>query len=250
MKKIQVETVVFDYGNTLVFDPFENIVKNKLEDFKNILKKFGYKFSNKRVFEVWYNANKNINYPHITHFAQEKPIIIDALKKLNIKPSDMLSIASRFLTTYRKELEHVYRNDKRNKELKDTLNYLKNKGKTMAVLSDGRQFDVNNAVKWCGISKYFDLIVSSEKVGVEKPDKKAFEYVLNGLRKLPENTVYIGDNPMRDVEGAKKLGMKTILFIPPRKFRKQMPWRKYKVKISVEPDMIIKKFSDLKKVII
>jgi HAD superfamily hydrolase (TIGR01549 family) len=247
--KIQVEAVVFDYGNTLVLDPFEDILKNKIKDFQNVLRKFGYSFSKRKIFSCWNEANREINYPHITHFAQEEPIVVEALKKLNVKNKHINLISKKFLSIYRKEWKIIYKNSKRKKELKTVLSFLKSKGKVLAILSNGRKFDVENGTKWLGVYNYFDFIISSEEIGVEKPDKKAFEYILNKLNKQPEKVVYVGDDYSKDIVPTKKLGMKAILYIPPKKFRKSMPWRNYDTNISVEPDAKIKKLSDLMKII-
>jgi HAD superfamily hydrolase (TIGR01549 family) len=244
-----IEVVIFDYGNTLVFDPFEKILNRKIREFQATLKKFGYRIGKKKIFKSWCEANKNINYPHITHFAQEEPIIKEALKNLNVKSSHLPLLAKEFLKIYRKELKNVYKKDTRKKDLKSVLKYLKEKGKILGVISNGRQFDVNNAAKWYGIYGYFDFIITSEKVGVEKPNEKIFKHALSIVKKPPEKVVYVGDNPKKDIESAKKLGMKAILFVPPKKFRKEMPWRKYRIKISVKPDATIRKISQLKEII-
>jgi putative hydrolase of the HAD superfamily len=249
MGKIEAEAIIFDYGNTLIFDPFEKILNKKIRKFWTILRKFGYRISKRKIFKSWCEANKNVNYPHITHFAQEEPIIKEALKNLDVKSSHLPLLAKEFLRIYRKELENVYKKDTRKKELKRLLKYFKDRGKKLGVISNGRQFDVKNATKWYGIHRYFDFIIASEKVGVEKPNEKIFEYALNIVKKPPEKVVYIGDDPKKDIEPAKKLGMKAILFIPPKKFRKEMPWRKYKVKISVKPDAVIRKISQLKEIV-
>jgi len=252
MKKIQVKAVVFDYGNTITFDPLLNILKLKIFELQKILEKVGYKFKGREIINAWYKANEEVNYPHISHFAQEEPIIEEALKKLGVRKNDRSRLSKKLLLAYRKGYEEVYRKDPRKKEVKATLEHLKNKGKKLAVLSNGRKFDTETAMKLHEISEYFEFILSSEEVGVEKPDPLVFKTVIQRIGEKAEDIIYIGDDPVRDVQAAKKSGMKAALYTPPKKYRKSKPWRNYNVKIpkKYQPDAIVKKFSQLAKIII
>jgi FMN phosphatase YigB (HAD superfamily) len=71
---------------------------------------------------------------------------------------------------------------------------------------------------------------------------------LKKFEETPEKTIYIGDDPLKDVETPKKLGIKMILFVPPKKYQKPLPWRRYDIKPKVKPDLRIKKLAELKKI--
>lgn len=64
-----------------------------------------------------------------------------------------------------------------------------------------------------GINQFFNAIVVSEDTGWRKPHKRIFQEALRKLQVTAEETVYIGDSPLEDIEGAKVVGMKTI-FVP------------------------------------
>lgn len=64
-----------------------------------------------------------------------------------------------------------------------------------------------------GISQFFNAVVVSEEAGWRKPHKRIFQDVLRRLQVTAEETVYIGDSPLEDIEGAKAVGMKTV-FVP------------------------------------
>lgn len=49
-----------------------------------------------------------------------------------------------------------------------------------------------------GLSKWVDFLISSEEAGVEKPDKKIFEYAFKKLSCKPAEALLVGDNPARD----------------------------------------------------
>ena len=62
-----------------------------------------------------------------------------------------------------------------------------------------------------GIRSLFDVIVDSTLVGVTKPDPGIFWVALNTLEIAPHQGIYVGDNPYRDMAGAKAIGMPHIL---------------------------------------
>lgn len=61
------------------------------------------------------------------------------------------------------------------------------------------------------IDKFFNAIVISEAIGWRKPHGIIFKEVLRALNIKPEEAVLIGDSPTEDINGAKAVGMRTIL---------------------------------------
>ena len=71
---------------------------------------------------------------------------------------------------------------------------------------------VRIALEKIGIECYFDVIITSVEVGYEKPDKRIF---LKALRKLgveASEAVMVGNRISKDILGANKLSMKSILY--------------------------------------
>jgi putative hydrolase of the HAD superfamily len=68
--------------------------------------------------------------------------------------------------------------------------------------------------KWAalGLDSFFDAVVFSDSLGRAnwKPSTAPFESVLAQLETMPAESVYIGDNPLKDFLGARQLGMYTI----------------------------------------
>ena len=92
----------------------------------------------------------------------------------------------------------------------DTLSQLKSSGLTLAMISnsDGRIEDI---CKDLGLAGYFDFIIDSSKVGMEKPDKGIFNLALLRAKVKAEESAYIGDVYSIDVLGAQSVGMIPIL---------------------------------------
>ncbi len=50
----------------------------------------------------------------------------------------------------------------------------------------------------------------SEDIGWRKPHKRIFRAALERLHVEANETIFIGDSPVEDIEGAKEVGMKAI----------------------------------------
>ncbi|KGX86614.1 HAD family hydrolase [Pontibacillus litoralis] len=64
------------------------------------------------------------------------------------------------------------------------------------------------------IIDYFDTIVISSEVGVNKPNAEIFEIGLKNANVNAEECLYVGDNYYDDVIGSKKVNMKAALINP------------------------------------
>ncbi|MDR3625912.1 MAG: HAD family hydrolase [Ignavibacteriaceae bacterium] len=65
-------------------------------------------------------------------------------------------------------------------------------------------------LKSLSIDKYFDAIIDSTVVKVNKPDPNILQVALYWLNTIPANAIVIGDSYDRDIIPAKKIGCKTI----------------------------------------
>ena len=61
-----------------------------------------------------------------------------------------------------------------------------------------------------GINQFFNAVIVSETIGWRKPHKQIFQTALKRLHVTAEETIYVGDSPLEDIEGAKEAGMKTV----------------------------------------
>ncbi|MBR9678129.1 MAG: HAD-IA family hydrolase [Nanoarchaeota archaeon] len=62
-----------------------------------------------------------------------------------------------------------------------------------------------------GLNHYINTLVTSEETGSEKPNPIMFLLALNKLNILPKDAVFVGDNPIKDIEGGNSIGLDTIL---------------------------------------
>ena len=100
------------------------------------------------------------------------------------------------------------------KGAEELLCYLKNKGVQLAICTDLTTHIQHRKVRKLGLDQYINVIVTSEEVGVEKPNIKMFLTVLDKLKMSPDEVLYVGDSYERDMVGAKKCGMRTYWYNP------------------------------------
>jgi putative hydrolase of the HAD superfamily len=60
------------------------------------------------------------------------------------------------------------------------------------------------------IYHYFEKVITSESVGVKKPNPKVFNYALQIVKATPNECMMIGDNLEADIQGAINCGIKAI----------------------------------------
>jgi len=122
---------------------------------------------------------------------------------------------------------------------KRTLVALKEMGLKLAVVSDAPRNQAWHRLCILKLDDFFDVVVTYEDTHRRKPDPAPFRRALKALRMKPEDALMVGDWPERDMQGAKKLGMKTA-------FAKYGNTTGYKGKVA---DFTLNKITDLTKIV-
>lgn len=68
---------------------------------------------------------------------------------------------------------------------------------------------VHASLERFGLLTHLDTVVVSGDVGWAKPDARAFEHTIAAIGLPPEHLLYVGDDVVNDMEGAKAVGMAT-----------------------------------------
>jgi len=121
----------------------------------------------------------------------------------------------------------------------EVLETIKKGGYKIALVANVDSIDARNIMVTCGLEDYFDSIIISEEIGIEKPAREIFKAALKELKVKAENTIMVGNRIDTDIAGANRIGMKSVWF----------KWNnRYKETISNEeerPDFVIKSLSEL-----
>ncbi|WGG44756.1 HAD family hydrolase [Rossellomorea sp. DA94] len=84
----------------------------------------------------------------------------------------------------------------------------------IAIITNGTIHRQKAKILNSGLHEYFDVILISDEVGLEKPDQRIFQLALNKLQVQPEDALFVGDNLEKDVGGPQGAGLKGIWFNP------------------------------------
>lgn len=81
----------------------------------------------------------------------------------------------------------------------------------LGLLSDAQRCYTEPEIRELKLDWFFDLVLLSSDHGFRKPEPKYFRLALDSMGVRPADAVYVGDNPQRDLVGAKNAGMKMVL---------------------------------------
>lgn len=208
-----IKVVSFDLWNTLLTGQNSEASENKRSRrMAEELKKEGFDFTveeiNEAVKKTWGFFNEEWLNKYYT--LQTSASVDVILQSLGIKVSNNLK--SRLTEIMQKNL---LSSDNRAIEGMKELVFALKDDYSLAVISDagftpGRY--LREVIKQVGLGEAFSVYAFSDEVGVSKPHRKIFEYVLHSLDAKPEEGVHIGDIPVTDVKGANEMGMRSVHF--------------------------------------
>ena len=110
----------------------------------------------------------------------------------------------------------------------------------LALVTDAQSAHARGELHKVGLLDYFDPIIVSGDHGYRKPDRRLFQFALDGMRVAAENALYVGNDMHRDIFGAREVGMQTVMFDSDQGT---------KVHLDCVPDYTITDFRDLLKIL-
>ena len=169
-------------------------------------------------FEHFYSIYEPYNL-QLWHIYGEGKITKEELNKRRYSyPLEVVGVHDQELadTFCREALGRIPTKNKLIEGAKELLEYLRPKY-NLYILSNG--FKELQSRKMCtvGIDKYFDALILSEDIGVNKPNRELYEYALQKTASTTEDSIMIGDMFETDIVGAANIGMKQIYFNPKKK---------------------------------
>jgi len=204
----KIKAVIFDFIGTLA-----NLVGYSLEKaedklFRSLLKS-GFNLSRENFFEAYnkaYQRHCKVRYQQLIEVTNAV-WISEALGYLgyNVTPEDerINTAVNRFFEDYLAAL-------KLRSSAKQTLMKLYNRYKLGIVTNYTYAPVIYAALRKLKINDFFNVVVVSEAAGWRKPNPKIFHEALKALSVEADEAIFVGDTPSEDIEGAKRVGMKTI----------------------------------------
>ncbi|MDE6278262.1 MAG: YjjG family noncanonical pyrimidine nucleotidase [Muribaculaceae bacterium] len=84
------------------------------------------------------------------------------------------------------------------------------------IISNGFVDVQHNKLRSSGIADCFSSIILSDDIGVNKPDRRLFDYALEQSGTSAEESTIVGDNPMTDILGALRAGWARAIWYNPK----------------------------------
>lgn len=99
---------------------------------------------------------------------------------------------------------------------------------------------INHSLAQHDLDRWFETVVVSADVGHVKPHPKLFDLAVSSMNVRPEATLYIGDNWLGDIQGAKRFGMKAAWI------RQYIPYEDFPENPGDhQPDLVVEHLSEL-----
>ena len=84
------------------------------------------------------------------------------------------------------------------------------RGLALALLTNGVPDLQREKLVGAGLAHHFSLVLLSGEVGIGKPDPRLFRMALCAFGVAPEEAAMVGDNPQKDVRGARLAGVRAV----------------------------------------
>lgn len=122
-------------------------------------------------------------------------------------PSDLTSLDSLFdgyLRSYRASWRAF-------PESVPLLQELRGRGYRLGLLTNGAEAQQLDKLAHTGLDGAFDAVCISERIGFQKPDERAFLTLAHELGVDASDCLFVGDNALQDLAGARSAGMDGLL---------------------------------------
>ena len=94
----------------------------------------------------------------------------------------------------------------------ETLRALKDRGYKLGIIANTiTETEIPDWMCSAGVADCFKTVILSSKVRLRKPDPAIYLLAARCIGTEPENCAYVGDNPVRDVEGALDAGYGSMI---------------------------------------
>ncbi|MBI4168182.1 MAG: TIGR02253 family HAD-type hydrolase [Candidatus Aenigmarchaeota archaeon] len=191
-----IKAVIFDLDNTLM--DFMATKKASCDAAIDAMIKAGLKTPKKRAWKILFYLYRKKGIEYQTVF---KPFLEKTMGKVDYK------VMAAGIIAYRKTKNTML---KTYPNVKQVLKKLR-KNYKLAILSDAPVLQAWTRLVEMGLENFFDTVVTYDDTHKAKPHPKPFRKTLRKLNAKPGEVVMVGDNLLRDVKGAKMLGIKTVL---------------------------------------
>ncbi|HQF47019.1 MAG TPA: HAD-IA family hydrolase, partial [Anaerolineaceae bacterium] len=126
-------------------------------------------------------------------------------------------------------------------DARETIVELHRRGYLLGIIANTiTETEIPDWMESDGVTDYFKTVILSSRVGYRKPDPAIYWLAARKIGVDPIKCAYLGDNPVRDVEGTRAAGFgMMILFEEPATLAKEPPTGEH------QPDYTIRETREL-----
>ncbi|MGA0333624.1 MAG: HAD family hydrolase [Kiritimatiellia bacterium] len=200
----KLSTVLFDYGNTLIaFGPDQQ--RAQAAAMTRVLHSAGLEVDEVKLTEI---RKAQIMRPY--HSGGKENVFREVCREIvELCTPDPDETLTRQLMRARQQafLESVTVAP----AVKELLERLKQRYRLGFLSNYPCTQSIVSSLQHLGLYDYFDAVVVSADVGFAKPHPRAYQQLIDQMSiHDPSTAVYVGDNWLADVQGAKRAGMRAI----------------------------------------
>ena len=199
--------IIFDYGNTLLYEPEFDFLRGEKEIYKHIVK-------NPKQFTIEEISKFGTELFQKYNFCRKQGFELHEWQTMRLK-YEYLGIE---LDIPYAEAEQIFWNNVSwgacMPYIEETLDCLRKNGIRSGVISN---------ISWSGKAlterinrllpqNEFEFIIASSEYGIRKPNPMLFELALQKASLSPNDVWYCGDNVKSDVYGAKSAGIFPVFY--------------------------------------
>ena len=92
----------------------------------------------------------------------------------------------------------------------EILEWLSKKNYSMHLITNGFEITQYSKLRFSGLDKFFNEVITSEASNSLKPNREIFEYAFQKTGALPKESLMLGDDIDADIIGAQKAGMDQV----------------------------------------
>lgn len=205
-----VKVLIFDLDNTLI--NYGGVTEKAWRlTCQKCIEKYGMNIDAIKIADeivkfnnsIWEDENKRPK-GNFSFYELRKSIVNEALNRLQINNDEIVEWIVSNYSYYKHEAVYVF------EDVFDTLNELKNREYIIALLTNGDGAFQREKLKRFDMESLFDGIFIDGEQGVGKPEKQAYENVLNMFQVQPSEACMIGDHYLWEVVAPVSYGLKAI----------------------------------------
>jgi len=191
-----LKAILFDVDNTLL--DFSRFKRESAIAAAKAMRKAGVKESEKKLYELIFKIydEKGIEYQNTFQ---------DLLARYNLGANLHEHAKEAAIVAYQKK---KYSLVKPRQNVIRTLTSLRKRFK-LGIVTDAPREKAWQRLVLSGLDHFFEVVVTLDDTNEFKPSKKPFLLALSRLGVKPEEALFVGDNPERDILGARKAGIKS-----------------------------------------